>query len=130
VLAAGADDLQSCAAIVDDKQRLACYDALARPTVPSAPATPVADTFGLPEPKPSAEPGTLAAHIAGSLTSWQSGTTIKLDNGQVWKVFGEDSGFYRDIPENAEITITPSHFGGYVMEIKAIRRKISVRRVS
>jgi len=122
-----------CAAVGDPTARLACYDALAGrapATVAPAPATaPPAADFGKPStaPKPAES---LSARVVGSLREWQRGTVIKLDNGQVWKVVGDEQGYYPNVPPNPEVTITKTFFGGYVLEIRGFGRKIKVRRIS
>lgn len=146
-LAAGDAPLAQCAAVDDPAARLACYDALAgRPATPTAtpsgaaaaPASAAApaaapvpvptaggdDDFG----KPQSE-GTLKARIVGKFTQWQKGTVFRLDNGQVWKCVGEGSAVYPSVPENPEVEITHGMMG-YRMEIKAIGRRLWVRRVS
>lgn len=140
--AASADTaLAQCAAIADASTRLACYDTLAgrsadapvaAPARPAeAPAPPAAPgDFGLPKKVPSGERPRITARIAGPLKEWKPGTLFKLDNGQVWKAVGDDAGYYPGIPDDAEVTITQSFFGGYWLEIAAIGRKVRVKRVS
>ena len=121
--------LAQCAAMADAAPRLACYDALARPA--AAPAAPPAPgDFGLPKHRTAEERPRVTARIAGPFKEWEPGTLFKLDNGQVWRAVGEDRGYYPNIPDDAEVTITQSFFGGYTLEITAIRRKIKVKRIS
>lgn len=139
--------LAQCAAIADAGARLACYDARANPPAPApapvpptapaperpatAPAAPPAPgDFGLPKSTSPESRPRVTARIAGPLREWQPGTLFKLDNGQVWKAVGDDAGYYPGIPDNAEVTITQTFFGGYVLEIAAIGRKVKVKRVS
>ena len=135
--AAGVDDssLAQCAAVSDAAARLACYDALAgRAPAPSAPVAstppaapaPSAD-FGKPEAK---ETPSLKARVVGTLKQWEPGLVVKLDNGQTWRVTGEESGYYPNVPENPEVVITKTMFGSYRMEIVAIGRSIKVKRIS
>lgn len=157
--AAAVDDalLAQCAAVSDAAARLACYDALARrpatapsapPAVPAGPATPTPPAvavapappvaapapapgdFGLPKHRTPEERAGIIAHVVGPLREWEPGTLFRLDNGQVWKAASEEKGYYPGIPDNAEVTIQESFFGGYRMEIKAIGRKIKVKRIS
>jgi len=138
--AADESSLAQCARVDDATARLACYDAVAgrAPTqgvgtgLPAAPAAPVAAAapasyadFG----KPGSAADVMTARIVGKLTEWGSGTLIKLDNGQVWRAVEDRSAVYPNVPENAEVEITRGIFG-YRLEIKAIGRRISVRRVS
>ncbi|HUR42160.1 MAG TPA: hypothetical protein VM240_13425 [Verrucomicrobiae bacterium] len=130
--AAGAN-IQQCAAVDDPTARLACYDALAgRPAAPAAalPApAPSPNDFGKPVPRAD-EVASIESRIVGTLRQWQRGTRVKLDNGQVWKVTGDESGYYPSVPDNPEVVITKGFFGGYWLELKAVGRKIKVQRVS
>jgi hypothetical protein len=137
LMGAAERDLSQCAAVDAAAARLACYDALAgRPATPgsgapAAPLPPVAvpapnvDSFGKPPPVPEA----LSARIVGRFTEWKLGTLIKLDNGQVWQAIEDREFVYPNVPENPEVEITKGTFG-YRLEIKAIGRRISVKRVS
>jgi hypothetical protein len=125
--------LAQCAAVEDTGVRLACYDALARrpaaaapvvPPAPVAPPAPAVDAFGKPQEDPSID-----ARIVGSFITWKRGTLVKLDNGQVWKVVDESGEYYPKLEENPEVTITRG-LTGYRMTIKAIRKKVGVKRVS
>jgi hypothetical protein len=130
-----ADDtatLAQCAAVEDATVRLACYDALARRPVAAGASAPAAaapavapDSFG----KPQAVDPSLDARIVGSFITWKRGTLVKLDNGQVWKVVDESGEYYPDLEDNPEVTITRG-LTGYRMTIKAIRKKVGVKRVS
>lgn len=126
--------LAQCAAVEDAGVRLACYDAIARrptaaaatmvPPAPVAPPVPAAAAFGKPQEDPSIE-----ARILGSFITWKRGTLVRLDNGQVWKVMDESGEYYPKLEENPEVTITRG-LTGYRMTIKAIRKKVGVKRVS
>lgn len=124
----GADDaatLAQCAAVEDATVRLACYDALARrPATAATPPAAAPDGFGKPQENPSID-----ARIVGSFITWKRGSLVKLDNGQVWKVLDESGEYYPDLQENPEVTITRG-LTGYRMTIKAIRKKVGVKRVS
>ena len=120
-----AKDIQRCREIGDNVQRLACYDALIQHRVEPAPQ---AETFGKPKPPPK-EVESLQSNLVGRFGSWEKGAMFKLQNGQVWKSVGDDSGYYPNVPENPAVTITKSFFGAYWMEIELIGRKIKVQRV-
>lgn len=126
-MVSAADDnatLAQCAAVEDASVRLACYDALARRPAAAPPqAPPRPAEFGK-----SRDPERLDARIVGAFISWERGTLVRLDNGQTWKVVDETGAYYPSLPENAEVTITRG-LTGYRMTIKAISKKIGVRRV-
>lgn len=151
--------LAQCAAVSDGDARLACYDALARRAAPAAPApsaalaspppaagtapapgpatpaaaapapSPAPGDFGLPRHRPPEERAGITARLVGPLREWQPGTLFRLDNGQVWKAAPEERGYYPGIPDNAEVAIKESFFGAYWMEIKAVGRKVKVKRI-
>lgn len=127
---APAPTLERCAAVAADAERLACYDHLAGRPDAAAPADPAANFGKPPPPPPPAETVSISARVVGPLKSWESGTIFRLDNGQVWKAAAGEHGYYPDIPENPEVVITRSFFGAYWMEVRAVGRKIKVRRVS
>ena len=127
-----------CAAVGDATARLACYDALAgrapataapvpAPAATAPPAPGPAD-FGKPAELKEAE--AMTARVVGTLREWKRGTVIRLDNGQVWRVTGDDTGYYPNVPENPEVTIKQGFFGGYVLEMQGVNSRIRVRRVS
>lgn len=146
--AQGSTPLEQCAAVDSPPARLACYDALAgRPpqagaTVPATPpaaappAPPAAAdpaNFGNPpvkkgKPKPE-RITSISARVIGTPSQWEKGTLFRLDNGQVWRAV-EGEGFYPNVGENPEVTISESVFGAYWMDIKSIGRRIKVQRVS
>ena len=142
LMGASERDLSQCAAVDDANARLACYDALAGRAGatagsggPAAAMPPAAGAVAVPAPavasfgKPAPAPEALTARIVGKFTEWQLGTLIKLDNGQVWQAIEDRSFVYPNVPENPEVEITKGVFG-YRLEIKAIGRRISVKRVS
>ncbi len=80
-------NLENCARIEDDTERLACYDELAQPT---------AGSFGLqnarvPEPTPEGQLANIIATVVKATHSPFTGWIITFDNGQSWKQIGTDS---------------------------------------
>jgi len=139
----------SCASITDAAERLACYDAQAaapaepattpEPGAGAAPEAPASATppatgaenrknedaeFGLPQTHAES----MTTHIVGKFTEWGPSTPVRLANGQLWRVMEDRRYFYPKVPENPEVVITKGRFG-YNMEIKALGRRIKVRRV-
>ena len=146
--AAGADvaaELKACAGITREAGRLACFDALARrsaagtleagaPVAKAEPAQEPArkpEDFGKGRKKKPVEPRpSISARVVGTPKEWRKGTTFTLDNGQVWRAIGDEQGYYPNVPENPEVTITESVFGAFWLEITAIDRKVTVKRAS
>jgi hypothetical protein len=127
--ATAADDspLARCAAMADATARLDCYDALAgRPAADAAPG----DAFGLPPPPPPPEPDSVSARLVAAPKSWARGVAVKLDNGQTWKLTGDDRAYYPDLPADAEVVITKGVIGGYWLEVVPVRRRFKVKRIS
>lgn len=118
-------DIQRCREIGDSVQRLACYDSLnLRPHDPAQ----AAEDFGKPQAPPK-EPVSIQSRLVGRFSSWEKGTMFTLENGQVWKSIGDDTGYYPGIPDNPDVIITKSFFGAYWMEVVKAGRKIKVKRV-
>lgn len=122
--AAEESPLARCAAMDDAAARLACYDTLAG-RAPAAPAA-VPDSFGK---RIDEQASSFEARIPGPLRTWKRGTVFKLDNGQAWQVIEDNERYYSEIPENPEVVVS-RNFYGYWLTIKAINRKIAVKRVS
>lgn len=123
--------LQRCRALVDDRARLACYDA-----IPADAATPPAAaqatfqnrnaaSFGLPTPDASAQE--LRSRIVGRFDGWEARTVLRLENGQHWQIVdGTRTAYSLDSPQ---VHIARSAFGGYVMAIEGVAQRPRVSRV-
>lgn len=133
---AGSDELQSCRAIADDGERLACYDRLASVPPQAAPAqgaqtAPAQNplNFGattLPQAKP-AEPREIQAHLVGKLEGWKRGTRFMLDNGQVWECVDEDPSY--DEVDRGALTIRRNFIGTYWLKFDKVYSEVRVRRI-
>lgn len=111
------DNIYSCASLIDDAARLACYDSFARspgssesseaPAITGTPAAgkPQAEKparnlnpfrdFGLPERKrEKQEPALMTAAVIEIRVNYLGQVTLKLENGQVWKQKGTDVRFH------------------------------------
>ena len=150
---ASADDaapggLAECAAIADDTQRLACFDALAsrQPAQPAPAPAPPPEPAG-PAPAPAAGPVPITDEIgrervdgareeekpeySATVTrceeSRQSGQTyFYFENGQVWRQSNYRRLRFREC--RFEITLSEDTFG-YSMYIPSEDRRIRVTRI-
>lgn len=149
-------DPAACAQIVDDRDRLACYDAAVGRTAPRAAApiaqpAPVAQAPRAPSvaaPAPVAAPTTDASRFGlsarpveepdqingtvASVSLRRDGTAlIRLDDGQVWEQLGSDRIRLRAhrFDQVSSVEIEKRRFGGFRMRIEPLGRSVLVRRV-
>ena len=144
--AALADDaaVLKCRTLPDTAQRLACYDAMpvgAAPAAPSAAAATAAavapvrapqapeQQFGIERKAKEAEPDQIESSIAGDFDGWSGNTTIKLANGQVWRI---TDGSQAVLPpmHNPKVRIKRGLFGGaFFFQVEGQNSTARVRRV-
>jgi len=135
--AALADDaaVLACRSLADAAQRLACYDAMpvgaASVTAASAPTTARApeQQFGIKQQVKEAEPEQIESSIAGDFDGWSGNTTIKLANGQVWRI---TDGSQAVLPpmRNPKVRIKRGLFGGaFFFQVDGQNSTARVRRV-
>lgn len=141
--AALADDaaVLKCRTLSDTAQRLACYDAMpvgAAPAAASAAAAAVAPVraaqapeqqFGIERKAKEAEPDQIESSIAGDFDGWSGNTTIKLANGQVWRI---TDGSQAVLPpmHNPKVRIKRGLFGGaFFFQVEGQNSTARVRRV-
>jgi len=136
--AALADDaaVLACRSLADAAQRLACYDAMpvgaASVTAASAPPTARApeQRFGIKQQQvKEAEPEQIESSIAGDFDGWSGNTTIKLANGQVWRI---TDGSQAVLPRmhNPKVRIKRGLFGGaFFFQVDGQNSTARVRRV-
>ncbi len=144
---------QDCADIKDDRERLACYDAMNKPAA-TQPAAPVQESLpeasSAPPPRPEPEPVREVRSPPDSAENFglkerpedrQLSVTAKieklekagsvdylyLDNGQVWRETGGDSGVR--FKKGKMVTITEGALGSYDLLMEGRNRKAKVRRV-
>jgi hypothetical protein len=110
-----------------DAARLACYDAM---PLGDKPAPSGEQRFGMrPAPhKDEAEPGEIRSTVAGHFDGWQTGTQIKLANGQLWRVVDEYDAFMPDM-DNPPVLITRGALGAYFLQIVGNNSSARVVRV-
>ncbi|MDN4058528.1 hypothetical protein QPK31_09880 [Massilia sp. YIM B02769] len=153
--AALADDaaVLKCRTLPDTAQRLACYDAMpvgaaaqasvpaaipAAPAAPSAavpaaaPATAAARTaeqnFGMEKAKKKDEADVMESTVVGTFSGWEGNTTIKLANGQVWRVVDGSSAV---LPQqtNPAVRIKRGVFGVLYLQVVGQNPMARVRRI-
>jgi len=149
--AASDEELLRCRAMADIAVRVACYDGLpvAQRTSPAATsaaaATPIATPAAPTAKALAAQPPTAAAvagfgmervgselaeirsRISGRFEGWSPRARLRLDNGQVWQVVDDSSGFY-DLAD-PQVTVRRAAMGTFMMEIAGARRAPRVKRV-
>ena len=155
---------QPCQDIIDDGERLACYDAQNATTPaaeagapiqsapPAAAATPAVTPKPKPKPEPEPEPeparelsaAPAQSHdfgkrerveaptqsiTAGIMRVQEAGNVdyLYLDNGQVWRETGGDSGVR--FKEGKTVTITEGVLGSYDLKMDGRNKKVKVKRV-
>jgi hypothetical protein len=143
---------QDCEDIADDSERLACYDALHKPAQISEAPPPVSDAapeefeavpepeaapkavplaeapenFGLKEKRADGPKQALSARI-DKVQKVGNADYLYLDNGQVWRELGGDSGVR--FRAGREVTITEGALGSYNLSIEGQKRLTKVKRV-
>lgn len=154
--AALADDaaVLKCRTLPDTAQRLACYDAMpvgaatqatvpaasprsaaasaAAPAAESAAATTAARTaeqnFGMEQAKKKEEANFIESTIVGDFEGWDGNTTIKLANGQVWRITDGSSAF---LPKktNPTVRIKRGVLGALYFQVVGENNTARVRRI-
>ncbi len=141
------ESLAGCAAVADDGERLACFDALAGRVAaePPAPPVPVAanpapvtapdesqarvgeDAFGLMEEVAAREPERIESRLVGEFHGWHAGQRFQLENGQVWQQTDKVTARYT--ATNPAVTIRKTALGAYRMKLEGVNRRVRVRRI-
>ncbi len=139
---------QQCAKIIDNMERLTCYDQLFKVDKPAdnRPETLPAKTpnseaatvsqsappkdpamFGLEHTMADKTPEQIKATLSGSYKLWKKGMSVTLSNGQEWKVISNRK-LYHAI-DNPEVTIEKGAFGAFYMAIEGVNRRLKVKRL-
>jgi len=133
--AALADDaaVLKCRTLPDTVQRLACYDAM--PVGASVAAQAPEQRFGIDQTvkaakaeKP-AEPEQIESSIAGDFDGWSGNATLKLANGQVWRIT-DNSQAVLPLMHNPKVRIKRGLMGAaYFFQVEGQNSTARVRRV-
>jgi len=151
--AAMADEaaLQHCRTLADGAARLACYDAIppgfkahagaapaaastaapAHAAVPASAAPAVDRAFEVQSSTVAAARAasapTLETSIVGEFEGWGPGQTIRLANGQIWRV--EDDSSEIVYITNPKVSLRKGMMGAVFMDIQGARGAPKVRRI-
>ena len=119
-----ADDMARCAAITAADERLACYDARAKPKSPEPQGAPAvaarparkpddAASFGVVRRTLVSEPGPkqIGAVVTGLSVDRQGSVLVSLDNGQSWTVKDADA----RLSAGDAVTIRRAALGSFLM---------------
>lgn len=130
-----------CGAISNDDKRLSCYDGffknkpydtnttIAAPVAQAKPQPPKADdSFGkeLIQSERDASPESIRSRAIGDFKNWRENMTIRLENGQSWKISARANVFYKT--SNPNVEITKGMLGTYYMTVEGINNRFKVRR--
>ena len=149
-----ANSLKSCASIVDNFDRLTCYDKLSKnlpetkavnAEAPPAQSTKVttsvtppvkaevavtttnqADNFGK-QASQADQVQSIQSTIVGEFKGWKKGSIIKLSNGQKWKVVSQSKGYTK--MKNPEVEVERGVFGSFNMRVKGFKLFAKVKRI-
>lgn len=70
----------------------------------------------------------IVSSIVGSFSGWDGDTEFVLENGMVWEQASSDSYAMSQL-ENPAVTIRPSLFGNWTLQVEGYNRRTSVRRI-
>jgi len=137
-----ADDaaMRHCRAQTDSAARLSCYDAIPLAAVGAAPAATVAaapartpeQNFGMETVKTKEKeeaPKSIASTIPGTFDGWSPGQTIKLANGQSWRI-NDGSQAVLSPMNNPKVKVERNAFGTMFLTIEGTNQSPKVRRVN
>ena len=136
-------DMRQCASIDYGRERLRCFDALAKElhkyqaaippgiaapanSAPATAATPESG-FGMERELANATPSSVRARIPGPFKGWNGKTEFKLDNGQVWRQLVADR--FRVNLDSPMVTIEKGLFGGFYLKVDGYNKTVRVRRI-
>jgi len=149
-------NLENCAKIKSDQDRLACYDALVKslnPEIPVVKPTTVEKTYDqvsgptktVPKQvedtqklentedlfgKPTVEIQTieqLDSYLVGNFRGWKKGDILELKNGQKWKVVSSPRGYVN--LTDPKVSIKKGMFGDFNMKVEGLNARAKVKRI-
>ena len=71
----------------------------------------------------------LESRLVGSFSGWTGRSTFRLENGQLWAQANRESYDYYPTLKSPKITIRPSSFGSYWMEIEGVHQRCRVKPI-
>lgn len=135
-----ADDaaVLKCRTLTATAQRLACYDAMPVGVAPAAaplaaaaarPAVAPEQQFGIERKAKEAEPDQIESSIVGDFDGWRGNTTLKLANGQVWRITDGSEAILPPM-HNPKVRIKRGLLGAvYFFQVEGQNSTARVRRV-
>ncbi|MDX1460966.1 MAG: hypothetical protein R3348_07910 [Xanthomonadales bacterium] len=70
----------------------------------------------------------IVSRVVGEFRGWDGDTIFKLENGMVWKQAQSDRFVTRKM-ENPVVTIKPSMFGAWRLEVEGYNKSVKVERI-
>ncbi len=86
---------------------------------------PVANSFG--QVKIEQELESIQSRLIGTFTQWKKGMKLKLENGQIWKVTSNRSGYKKMI--NPMVTISRGIFNSFNAKVDGLNASVKVKRI-
>jgi hypothetical protein len=119
--------LQRCRQIAEASQRLSCYDAIVLATPAKSQVQVSQDSFGLVKKAPDPDSEIIESELAADLDGLRPNETIRLKNGQVWRVTDDSTVV---LPAGSrKIKIRRGMFGAFFIEFEGSNHSPKVKRI-
>jgi hypothetical protein len=74
------------------------------------------------------ERSTVTSKLVGTFSGWDGQTLFKLENGQIWAQKGKKKFHSKEI-DNPVVTVEPSMFGGWRLQVEGVDKECKVVRI-
>jgi hypothetical protein len=119
--------IERCRQIAEAAQRLSCYDALDLAVPAKSQVQPNQDSFGLIKKAPDPDFEIIESELASDLDGLRPNETIRLKNGQIWRVTDDSTVI---LPAGArKVKIRRGMFGAFFIEFEGINHSPKVKRI-
>ncbi len=119
--------IERCRQISEATQRLSCYDAIVIATPAKPYVQPNQDSFGLVKKAPDPDAEIIESELAADLDGLRPNETIRLKNGQIWRVTDDSTVI---LPAGArKVKIRRGLFGAFFIEFEGINHSPKVKRI-